>query len=311
MVTDDRIHAVLIEPQLERFRRLCGLDGVELAVTFAGWHRYAVLAPDRVFLFPRDRSRVAGLLREAAVVQALEGRGIPAPRLLGQWHETGISPYPFIAVSRLPGRTWLTLEREATLDQIGTMLESLGRAIASWHRLDPRVLPRRLRTRRQDDLSPHLEIGALESAAWAAVRALSLPRRQLKVWLQELEPLATMPPVFVHGDINEGQLMVDGHSRVTGVLDWETAAVGHPLKDFDFGEWGYGIFAWERRFDLLRRRMWEAYARARGGELPGWRTIHLFFCLTWIDGWDPAVPLAGWSQDRLAGNLELLRRLTV
>lgn len=310
MGTDDRIHAVLIEPQLERFRQLCGLDGVELAVTFAGWHRHAVLAPDRVFLFPRDRSRVPGLLREAAVLQALEGRDVPAPRLLDRWHHAGISPYPFIAVSRLTGRTWLALEREATLDQIGTMLESLGRVIASWHRLDARVLPRRLRTRRHDDLSPYLEIGALESAARAAVQALSLSRRQVRAWLQELQPLTTMLHVFVHGDINEGQLMVDEYSRVTGVLDWETAGVGHPLKDFDFGEWGYGIFAWERHFDLLRRRMWEAYARARGGELPSWRAIHLFFCLAWIDCWDPGVPLASWSQDRLAGNLELLKRLT-
>lgn len=310
MVTDDRIHAVMIEPQLERFRQLCGLNGVELAVTFAGWHRYAVLAPDRVFLFPRHRSCVAGLLREAAVMQALEGRGVPAPRLLSQWRDAGISPYPFIAVSRLPGRTWLTLEREATLDQIGTMLESLGRSIASWHRLDARLLPRRPRTRHNDDLSRYLEIGALESAAGAAVRALRLPRRQMNVWLQELEPLTTMLDVVVHGDINEGQVMVNEYSRVTGVLDWETAGVGHPLKDFDFGEWGFGIFAWERHFDLLRRRMWEAYARARGGELPSWRTIHLFFCLTWIHGWDPAVALASWSQDRLAGNLELLKRLT-
>ena len=129
MVTDDRIYAVMIEPQLERFRQLCGLDGVELAVTFAGWHRYAVLAPDRVFLFPRERSRVAGLLREATVVQALEGHGVPAPRLLGRWHDTGISPYPFIAVSRLPGRTWLTLERERWI-----------KSVRCWSRWDGRSL---------------------------------------------------------------------------------------------------------------------------------------------------------------------------
>ncbi len=41
-----------------------------------------------------------------------------------------------------------------------------------------------------------------------------------------------------------------------GVLDWETAGVGHPLKDFDFGEWGYRIVAWERHFDVMRQRMW-------------------------------------------------------
>ena len=74
--------------------------------------------------------------------------------------------------------------------------------------------------------------------------------------------------MLVHGDVNEGQILVDEGLRVTGVLDWETAHLGHPLKDFDLGEWGYGIFAWDAHFHLLRRRMWEAYAESPGGPPP-------------------------------------------
>jgi aminoglycoside phosphotransferase (APT) family kinase protein len=308
---DDRLHAVLIEPQLERFREICGLEGVPLSVGFEGWHRHAILGPDRVFLFPRDRSRVPGLRREAAVLQAQDGRGTPAPRLLGQWRDAGVSPYPYIAVSRLPGQTWSSLETTASLHQVTTVLASLGRAIASWHRLDLRSLPPGLRRRRPApgcDLARWPDPALLQEAATAAVRQLGLPVQRVVAWLRELEPLATLRPVLVHGDVNEGQILVDDELRVTGVLDWETAGIGHPLKDFDFGEWGYGIFARELQFAVLRRHFWTSYARERGGELPSWRAVHLFFCLAELGRLGGAQHPTAWQQAHLANTLELLRR---
>jgi len=309
---EDRLHAVLIEPQLARFRELCDLESVPLAVSFEGWHRHAILSPDRVFLIPRDRSRVAGLLYEAAVLEALAGRGVPAPRLLGQWRDRNISPYPFTAVSRLPGQTWSTWEDSATLDQVVDVLTSLGQAIAAWHRLDVRTLPRRLRARRSPGLAEFRKLfdrDSLQEAALAATQRLALPEKRATDWLIELEPVRRMAPVFVHGDVNEGQILVGDQLRVAGILDWETAGVGHPLKDFDFGEWGFGIFAWEPTFDVLRRATWEAYVQARGGDLPSWRAVHLFFCLTSIAQTSRQENLSAWGQTHLATNLDLLRRL--
>src|SRR5215472_7437371 len=226
---DDRIHAILIEPQLERFRVICGLGDAPLTVTFEGWHRLAILSPDRVFLFPRDRSRVSGLLREAAVLQALDGRGVPAPRVLGQWRDPEVSPYPFIAVSRLPGRTWSGLEASATRDEVIKVLEGLGQAIASWHRLDPRTLPRRVRarpSRRTDPFAHRLGLDVLRADANQAARQLGLSPEHASAWLGEIEPLVALAPVLVHGDVNEGQVLVDDRLHVTGILDWETAWVG-------------------------------------------------------------------------------------
>ena len=237
---------------------------------------------------------------------------MPAPRLLGQWRDPRVSPYPFIAVSRLPGRTWSRLEADATLDQLITVLSGLGQAIASWQRLNLRDLPRRIRSRRPQrlrDFARLLGIDALREAASQVACRLDLPSRRATAWLRELEPLASMAPVLVHGDINEGQILVDDSLHVTGILDWETAGVGHPLKDFDFGEWGFGIFAWEPKFDVLRRHMWESYTRARGGELPSWRAVHLFFCLTSIPHFSQEEDLTTWQRDRLANNLDLLKRL--
>ena len=312
---DDRcLRAVLIEPQLARFRRLCGLEGVPLTTSFEGWHRHAVLAPDRVFLFPRDRSRVAGLRREAAVLRALDGRGVPAPRLLGAWDEREVSPYPFLAVSRLPGRTWAQREAATTLAQLETLLAHLGRAVAAWHRLDRRALPRTLRRPRdaQDDVTRFLarEAAAERDAAVERVaRLLGLADRRAAAWREALAGVAAMEPVLVHGDVNEAQIVVDDELRVTGILDWETAHVGHPLKDFDFGEWGYGIFAWDRQFDRLHRCLWEGYAAARGCRLPPWWTVHLCFCIKWADWFSRRAEPTPWQRGRLATTLELLRRL--
>ena len=103
--------------------------------------------------------------------------------------------------------------------------------------------------------------------------------------------------------------MVDDGFTVTGILDWETAGVGHPLHDFDFGKWGFGIFAWEHKFDFLRRCMWDAYAQARGGELPSWQAVQLLFCLKELSYFNSQADLDDWGQTRLNNNLDLVERL--
>jgi aminoglycoside phosphotransferase (APT) family kinase protein len=305
---DDRLHAILIEPQLARFRDVCDLNGTELEANFNGWHRHAILSPDRVFLFPRHRQWVRLILREAAILEAIAGRVAVAPRLLGQWRDDAISPYPFTAVSRLPGNRWVSIESEATLDQWTTMLASLGRAIASWHSLDVKTLSPGLR-RRPGHLrwfDRNFDPESLRENARRIAVHLDHSDERAEHWLHEVEPLRHMTPVLVHGDVHEDQILVDDNRQVTGVLDWETGGVGHPLKDFDFGEWGFGIFGQESHFDALREAMWNAYANARGGDLPPWTAVHRFFCLAQFP---PDDAMSEWDRARRSRSLDLLRRL--
>jgi aminoglycoside phosphotransferase (APT) family kinase protein len=74
-------------------------------------------------------------------------------------------------------------------------------------------------------------------------------------------PIATSE---LHADLHEAQLLVDD-GALTGIIDWQTATVGHPYLEFNFGEWGTRIWR-DRRADLpeLRRRQWTAYAAERG-----------------------------------------------
>jgi aminoglycoside phosphotransferase (APT) family kinase protein len=252
--------AVLIPPQAARFAALTGADPDRLVLNVTGYNKLVLLDADRVFLFPRAAAGVEWFERELAVYQALARTGLEiVPRLLGRWEDPEIYPFPFAAVTRLRG--------EVPADA-ADLIDPLGRAIARWHELEP---PARASARppRHHDTPHHrwlrraLNPAASAEAAAEAARRLGRPDRAA-AWADLLARAARHPPVMVHGDIHEDQLLADG-GRLTGVLDWETARIDHPFWDFDFGEWGTGLWRRHRRdFGALWGRGWRAYAEVRG-----------------------------------------------
>jgi aminoglycoside phosphotransferase (APT) family kinase protein len=252
--------AVLIPPQAARFALLTGADPDRLVLNVTGWNKLVLLDADRVFLFPRAAAGVEWFERELAVYQALARTRLEiVPRLLGRWEDPDVYPFPFAAVTRLRGTAPAEPE---------TLLGQLGRAIARWHQLEP---PARASTRppRHHDAAHHRwlrrALDPATSAAAAAEAACRLGRPDRAVaWADLLARAARHAPVLVHGDIHEDQLLADG-GRLTGVLDWETARLDHPFWDFDFGEWGTGLWRRHRRdFGALWAEGWRAYAAARG-----------------------------------------------
>jgi aminoglycoside phosphotransferase (APT) family kinase protein len=137
---------------------------------------------------------------------------------------------------------------------LGDLFAELGTLVARWHSVDPaRVpsLPRRAPLEGVTTLATELELSPQEArtAAWA------------------LEQAAALEAVLVHGDLHEGQLLVDVSPphALSGILDWQTARVDHPFEDFDLGEWGTALWRGHRRhFPELRRRAWDSYAGERG-----------------------------------------------
>jgi aminoglycoside phosphotransferase (APT) family kinase protein len=119
---------------------------------------------------------------------------------------------------------------------------------------------------------PRRALDPATSADAAAEAADLLGRRgRASVWADLLGSAAQLPPVLVHGDIHDGQLLADG-DRLTGIIDWETARVDHPFWDFDLGQWGTG--PWRRRdLSALWARGWRAYAQAREGASVTYRTL--------------------------------------
>lgn len=312
------LDVVLTPPQRERLRHHLGvtdLTGVEL--TGEGWHRFAVLTADRVLLLPRSQRWVPGLDREAAALPLLEMYGVPAPRLLQQIVDDEFWPHPVTVVSRYNARSWATYEKTADLPAVQDMLAGLGRIIAGYHAIPLSEVPGLICRPTPRSLDPfeaelrhfldYLEPGRLEKISYALAAAAGIPGSRVDHWLDVIRPCLDLEPTFTHRDINEGQIMIGADGQVIGLIDWESAGVQHPLSDFDFGEWGFGIFAWEPEFLRLRRTFWESYVRTRGGELPDWRAVQL---LMTIIGAPPPEGLATeWNRRRRELTVANLRQI--
>lgn len=280
------VRAVLTPPQEEAFREVCAVEG-GIETQFHGWSKRVILTADRVFLFPRDRTKISGLDREAAALQTLDA--CPhVPRLIARHDDERICPYPFLELDRLAGSPFYgEVYEHADLDVALDLMSQLGSAIAEWH------------TQATDDLSSPLrdalprQRGRLERAlldnpaALVAEAASALDVPVDTECVDAINEVQAMSSVLTHGDVHGEQLMVDS-GTLTGVIDWETAAIDNPVRDFNFREWGRGWFrAHERDFAALHERIWTSYAATReSAGLPGWRTVHLFF--SFVEAWQCA-----------------------
>lgn len=248
--------AVIAPPRLRRFRERLELgpdDPIE--ADFTGWSKLVLLTPTQAVLFPRDHTQVDALRREATALQAVGALGIPVvPTVRSMWEDPAVSAYPVVVLDRLPGVSLAGLVEQVPLGVLGDLFAELGHLAAGWHGVDPAEvpsLPRRASLDAHTTLADELELDPEEATAatWALERA-----RQLDA-------------VLVHGDLHEGQLLVetDPPHRLTGILDWQTARVDHPFVEFDLGEWGTAIWRAHRTdFPELRRRAWHSYAAERG-----------------------------------------------
>jgi aminoglycoside phosphotransferase (APT) family kinase protein len=274
MDDETAVLAVLVPPQLARFRQVCQVDGA-IEPRFDGYTKHVLLAEDRAFLFPRNHTIVKQLERECDVYATV---GHPlVPRLLGRWHEPKISPYPFFAVTRLAGCAPGRIPPE----RLPSLAAQLGAAIAACHetRLDdvPRSLwanpwqePPAAPPTALDCYSPLRGLGGAEHLAEAA--ASFIGAASSAPVLAALKAAEALSPVLAHGDLHDGHLRVDASGTLTGILDWGFAGVLSPLVDFTGVR---ELFGSDAPYGDLRRHLWMAYAEHRSAPLPTWEEIHL------------------------------------
>ena len=250
---------------------------------------YAVLTEDSVLLFPRHARWVEGLSTARRLCPPGRHRWLPCPQLLGRYEDPAIWPYPFGCVTRLPGIPYGSVERQTPVERLGDLLEELAALIAAWHTAPLDAVPDALAAAPRPTGTVGLDHGwgraALRAgglapaveALHARLSALGLGTPPTAQWVESLRGLVALTPVLVHGDVHEDQILVaDGASlHITGILDWETARIDHPVWDFNFGEWGRHLDT--SPFPAFRRRMWTAYCRGRGMACDGASALHLFY----------------------------------
>ena len=200
--------------------------GLDFRVAFArarDGQRWVLRIPRRAEVLPRA---------------AIEGRllALLAPRLDVAVPDWRISTERLIAYPLLPGTPGLTVRADGAVDWHVDMASTefastLGAFIAQLHAVDPveaaatgipAHTPAQVREGWRADLArvaEHFEIAPALRERWES-------------WLAE-DSYWPDRSVLTHGEIYPGHTLVQGE-RLSAVLDWTTAAVGDPARDFMF-----------------------------------------------------------------------------
>jgi len=170
--------------------------------------------------------------REFRLLQCLQGRGIPLPKV--EWFER--SPEwlerPFFIMERVPGIPTPPTFPSA-LD--GALRERAARdfidILACIHRVDWRKAGLEFLPGLDGDAPP----AAVQLEAWRSLYVkerlaheplLDLALRRLAERLPDSDRVT-----LVHGDFRTGNYLIDETGRITAMLDWELAHLGDPMED--------------------------------------------------------------------------------
>jgi len=223
---------IVVGPELalelvrSQFPALAATEARPLGV---GWDNTAHLVGDVVFRFPRRRSTVPLLEREARLLPLL-ARMLPLPVPLPRWlgSPTPAYPWPFAGYRRLAGTPASDVALKEA--QLADAAASLGRFLAALHALPAAEL----------DL-PGDEIGRLDIAGrlpLARARLAALVAAGLiedaAPWLGPLSmpaPALSATTVPVHGDLYARHLLADARGRLCGIIDWGDLHRSDPAVD--------------------------------------------------------------------------------
>lgn len=176
------------------------------------------------------------LQRQFAVLRALEGTPVRAPRALWLEPSGDVLGRPFYVMERLPGEVYerrVPAELDAAPERIRRMSESMVEQIAAIHRVDLHATGLDAIGDGHGYVDRELDHWAAEMRRVQRGRLPALGRLHAALREQQPEPCPTI--TLVHGDPKPGNFAFVG-DEVSGVFDWELATIGDPLADVGWAE---------------------------------------------------------------------------
>lgn len=183
---------------------------------------------------PPGAAAKAAMGREAALLRAAAGVGVPVPEVLDSSDDAGILGSAFLVMAYLEGETIpRKILRDPPFAGIRPRLaRQCGEILARLHTLAPDAVDG---LEEQDQLTQYRSL----------LDGLGQPHPAFELafrWLDANRPPATNATI-VHGDFRNGNLMV-GPDGVRAVLDWELAHAGDPMEDLGWlcvKSWRFGV----------------------------------------------------------------------
>jgi aminoglycoside 2''-phosphotransferase len=199
-----------------------------------GWSNFIILVNDEyIFRFPRHAQARSRAEKEILVLGELSGAlDIPMPRVEQSWFPDVEGDLAFISYRKIVGDALspeLTTSRE-----LATQLGSLLTGIHSFR------VPDDLREILTHYSPPEWRQEYADFYSWAKQNVYPWVNKEARshetaLWEEYLDqPLNfCFQPVFVHRDLGAEHILCDQqHKVVTGIIDWEDAAIGDPAIDF-------------------------------------------------------------------------------
>jgi aminoglycoside phosphotransferase (APT) family kinase protein len=264
--------------EIEGLRRLSGGANMETWAFDVGGVR-CILRRRAHQMTPREQRFNVALTTEAQVVRAAGRHGVAVAKVLHICAaEDGLGDA--YVMERLEGEALGS--RIVRKPEFAPARERLafqcGELLARIHAVPLADLPPLRRSNGLDESrmyeSIYREIGSPTPIFEAAFRYLQ----------DEAEPAP--PPVLVHGDFRNGNLMVDPTQGLRAALDWEICHIGEPGEDFGWlcaNSWRFGVRGKTVGGFGSREQLLEGYAAA-GGTGMSLRRLHyweIFGSMKW------------------------------
>jgi aminoglycoside phosphotransferase (APT) family kinase protein len=191
--------------------------------------------------------------REARVMTALGGQGIPVPKVYGLCTDDRIIGSWFAVMEHVHGRIFW----DARFPQVDTSerpkyFDAMNATLAQLHSVDPMICG-------LGDYGNPGNYVARQIARWSRqyleddIAGRDLHMDRLIEWLPQALPADDGMVSVIHGDFRcDNMIFHPTEPRILAVLDWELSTLGHPLADFAYHSMMYRMPADVVAFNFFR-----------------------------------------------------------